>query len=43
MKAIIYLDGKPDHIEPWPYKYCVKLAFLLDPLGKSLIVKVVEG
>jgi hypothetical protein len=42
IRAIIHLNGIPDHKEPWDYKYCVKLAFLLDPLGKSLIVKVVS-
>jgi hypothetical protein len=41
MRAIIYLDGKPDHKEPYDYLYCVQLAFKLDPEGKRLKVKVV--
>jgi hypothetical protein len=41
MKAIIHLDGVPDHKEPWDYEYCVQLAFKLDPQGKRLRVKVV--
>jgi hypothetical protein len=43
MKAIIYLNGIPDHKEPYPYKYCVQLAFKLDPKGEILRVRVVEG
>lgn len=42
MRAIIYLNGIPDHKEPYDYKYCVKLAFKLDPKGKSLKVMVVK-
>lgn len=43
MRAIIYLNGIPDHKEPYDYKYCVTLAFKYDPEGKYLKVKVVEG
>lgn len=42
MKAIIFLNGKPDHKEPYDYKYCVRLAFKLDPMGKHLKVQVVK-
>lgn len=41
MKAIIFLDGVPDHKDPYDYKYCVRLAFKLDPEGKRLRVQVV--
>lgn len=40
MRAIIHLDGVPDHIEPYDYVYCVMLARKLDPDGKRLKVVV---
>lgn len=42
MLAIIYLNGIPDHKEPYDLVYCIRLAFKLDPLGEFLKVKVVE-
>jgi hypothetical protein len=40
VKAIIFLDGKPDHKEPYDLLYCIRLAFKLDPAGKRLKVVV---
>lgn len=42
MKAIIYLNGIPDHKEPYDLIYCIRLAFKLDPEGKYLKVRVIE-
>jgi hypothetical protein len=43
MKAIIFLNGKPDHKDPYPYVYCVRLAFKLDPEGKHIEVRKVPA
>lgn len=42
MKAIIFLNGIPDHKEPYDLIYCIRLAFKLDPLGEFLRVVVVK-